>query len=353
MENDKDKNAFVFSEAIINNNEDIKDKTKWKILIADDDSDVHTLTKMVLKKFTFENIKLEFLHAYSGEETQKIVKEQPDIALVLLDVVMETEDAGLRTVKYIREDLENRFLRIILRTGQPGQAPEKDVITKYDINDYKEKTELTAQKLMTSIISSLRTYRDLRTIEKNRIGLEKIIHASTNLFDTHSFNEFATGLLTQLISILQLDENSVYLYSAGFTLTKDKGKFKVVAATGIFEEYVGKSFDDIEKPDQLDFYNNVKQAIENKKSLLNNNVYVGYFETKEKTINLVYLRGKKALDALDKQLINIFSTNVSIAFDNIHLYEKWKNNNQKLKKEIKSLKEENIILKNKLEKYKN
>ena len=96
---------------------------------------------------------------------------------------METDDAGLKVARWIRQDLKNPFVRIILRTGQPGKAPERDVIIDYDINEYKEKTELTVQKLFTTITSALRSYRDLRIIEKNRYGLEQIIKASACLFE--------------------------------------------------------------------------------------------------------------------------------------------------------------------------
>ncbi|MFS1704782.1 response regulator, partial [Alteromonas sp. AMM-1] len=121
----------------------------WKVLIVDDEPEVHAVTRLALNDFTLNGRALTFLSAYDGEEARRMFREHNDIAVVLLDVVMESDDAGLRVADYIRNDLENHFTRIILRTGQPGQAPEKDVIINYDINDYKSKTELTAQKLFT------------------------------------------------------------------------------------------------------------------------------------------------------------------------------------------------------------
>lgn len=157
--------------------EDLGSLEKWKMLVVDDDVSVHNTTKSVLKKFVYENKKLDIISAYSGKEAIEILKKDPDIAVMLLDVVMETDDAGLRVVKEVRENLGNRLIRIVLRTGQPGTAPEKDIILSYDINDYKEKAELTSLKLFTTVVASLRSYRDLATIEQNRIGLEKIIEA--------------------------------------------------------------------------------------------------------------------------------------------------------------------------------
>ena len=119
----------------------------WKLLIVDDEEEVHVITRMVLEGLSFSGKGLTFLSAYSAQEAREILLEQRDIAVILLDVVMETGQAGLELVEIIRSELGNRMVRIILRTGQPGQAPEREVITRYDINDYKHKTELTAQKL--------------------------------------------------------------------------------------------------------------------------------------------------------------------------------------------------------------
>src|SRR5205807_6295833 len=129
----------------------------------------------------------------------------PDIAVVLLDVVMETDDAGLMLVDHIRSALKNETVRIILRTGQPGQAPERRVIVEFDINDYKAKTELTADKLFTSLTASLRGYQQLQRMVETRRGLEIIIDAASTLFDFKSMQRLAEGVLTQMTSLLNVD----------------------------------------------------------------------------------------------------------------------------------------------------
>ncbi|WP_051176943.1 sensor histidine kinase [Halodesulfovibrio aestuarii] len=145
-----------------------KEPQRWRILIVDDEEEVHTVTRLVLNDFTFEGRKLDLISAYSGKESLELLRDTKDIAVVLLDVVMEDNHAGLDVAKRIREDLNNPFTRIILRTGQPGQAPENKVISELDINDYKQKAELTAQKLFVTVTTALRSFRDLKTIETNR-----------------------------------------------------------------------------------------------------------------------------------------------------------------------------------------
>ena len=149
----------------------------WRVLIVDDDVDVHVVTKFSLSNACFMGRRLSFLHAYSGEEAIAVLRGTPDIALVLLDVIMETSDAGLRVARQIREELGNKLVRIVLRTGQPGQALEHSIILDYDINDFWCKTDLTTRKLFTTVISSLRGYADLLDAEQRIAALQAALAA--------------------------------------------------------------------------------------------------------------------------------------------------------------------------------
>lgn len=143
-----------------------EEKECWKTLIVDDDPDVHDVTRHVMQHFSFDSKPLKFISAYSGKEAKSLMEEHPDIVLILLDVVMEDSQAGLKVVEYIRTALHNKLVRIVLFTGQPGEVPEESIIVEYDINDYALKTELTHKRLFTSIVSALRSYRDMWRISK-------------------------------------------------------------------------------------------------------------------------------------------------------------------------------------------
>jgi signal transduction histidine kinase len=174
---------MINTDSVIFANEQVSDIQKssdnWKVLIVDDEKDIHRVTEIALNDFQFKRRGIEFLSAYSGGEAREIIINNPDIAVILLDIVMEQDDEGLQVVKYIRETLKNRFVRIILRTGQPGHCPERDVILNYDINEYKEKFELTTQKLFTSMVSSLRSYEDIIRLDGLNTNLEGMIKART------------------------------------------------------------------------------------------------------------------------------------------------------------------------------
>lgn len=172
----------------------------WKIMIVDDDDFVHRVTLLTLGDYRFEKRRLEYLHAYSAAEARRLLAEHPDTAVIVLDVVMETENAGLEFARHVRLEARNPLVRIILRTGQPGQAPERTVITEYDINDYRNKAELSEQRLVTSITTAIRSYRDLLAVERGRLGLQGIVSASAELFTLTLVPQFLDMALEALLS---------------------------------------------------------------------------------------------------------------------------------------------------------
>ena len=310
---------FLFAE---DTEEEVQeDLGAWKILVVDDEPEVHAVTKLALSDFVFQDKKLEFLSAYSGEEAKELFKKHPDIAVVLLDVVMETDDAGLKVADYVRNHLHNQFTRIILRTGQPGQAPERDVILNYDINDYKSKTELTAQKLFTVVIATLRSYRDIMVIEENRQGLEKIIKASADLFSIRSLESFIEGIVQQLASLLGGTKDAAYITSAvagPHPIDEVEPRdFFVFTGKGEYENLEGKPLKDAVKGAELEACH---KALQNKTLVYEDEYLVAYCQGKSVHGSLLYLSGlPRKLNNLDRHLIELFSQNVQIAFDNVLL----------------------------------
>ncbi|MBF0293649.1 MAG: DUF3369 domain-containing protein [Magnetococcales bacterium] len=289
----------------------------WKLMIIDDDRDVHALSRLVLRNFRFEGRTLRFIEGYSGSDAQRLIQEHPDTAVLLLDVVMETDQAGLDVVRFIRETLGNRLVRIILRTGQPGFAPQQQVIMDYDINDYKEKIDLTDLRLVTAVITSLRSFRDLMIIEHSRQGLRKIIHATGSLFEVRSIKTLATGVLTQLVSILGLDESALYAQASGFAVNGESGLMRLYAGTGRFAACEGLPLEEAVDQEVL---GQVRQALEREESLFFGNAYVGCFRTMQGSVNLLYLKGMGDLGEWDQELIRLFAANVGLAFDNLLMH---------------------------------
>src|SRR5438477_8235413 len=215
---------------------------RWKIAIIDDDHAVHDGTRFALSDYQLNGQGLEILSAYSAAEGRQLMRSHPDVAVVLLDVIMESDTAGLNLVEFIRNELKNDTVRIILRTGQPGQAPERRVIVDYDINDYKAKTELTADKLFTALTAALRSYQQLQRMVETRRGLEIIIDAAPTLFDFRSVQRLAEGVLTQIASLLNVD-------CAGILVLREaqdaRETFSVLAGSGCYSRFIGSDVSQI------------------------------------------------------------------------------------------------------------
>jgi EAL domain-containing protein (putative c-di-GMP-specific phosphodiesterase class I) len=131
----------------------------WKVLLVDDEPAVHELSRLILDDLQFDGRGIALLSAQSAGQAREILAREDDLALVMLDVVMETDDAGLALVRHIREQRRDRLVQVVLRTGQPGMAPEREVVQHHEINGYWLKTDLTAQRLRSVVLSALRTYR--------------------------------------------------------------------------------------------------------------------------------------------------------------------------------------------------
>lgn len=301
------------------------DPGSFKVLVVDDDPSVHDLTRLALKHFSFEGRGIDVLSAYSGEAAKSLLAEHPDAALLLLDVVMESEHAGLDVVRYVREELRNRRIRIVLRTGQPGSAPESQIIAEYDINDYKEKTELTARKLFTLMHACLRSFRDICTIEDNKRSLEQIIESSTDLFRAQSLDQLTAAVLQQLDALLNLQGGFFARGSCGaqapggLALVQDEADtMQVVAATGSFSGSEGRNAWDLLPADALAM---LQLGNDSHQGRYWDDKFIGIFRSETGADRIVYLRGVRPLTDFDRHLINLFSRNAGISFENLVLRE--------------------------------
>ncbi len=286
----------------------------WRVLVVDDEPDVHSATRLALSNVVYKERPVQVLSAYSGTEGLMMLRREADIALVLLDVVMETEDAGLRLARQIREELNNHLVRVVLRTGQPGQAPEREVVLQYDINDYKNKTELSSQKLFTTVISSLRAYEGLNMIERNRAGLERILEASTDLYHVRSLREFASGVLNQVSAILDVGADGVLcvLHEAD---QPSPSTPVVVAATGAYAHMADPHSPGLAAQP---FWSSVQQAFRERRSRIEPQSAVLYVGTPEQHEFVVLVTPPLPLAELQRELLETFCDKIGWAFDNLH-----------------------------------
>lgn len=307
---------LVFSDEQINEPKHLSLKP-WQVMVVDDEPAVHEVTELVLAGFEMDGRGLKFTHCYSAKEAHAVLSAPNDIALILLDVVMESEHAGLDLARQIREDIHNLNVRIVLRTGQPGQAPEEQVIKDYDINDYKEKTDLTRRKLITIFYAGLRAYRDLMRIEHARQGLRRSIEAISQVYDSQNLRSFASAVLEQVNFLLDLNAEGLCASRlSAYTANSANGHIKVLAATQAFS---GLLVDEEVHNLPAEVQSAIQHALREKISHHADGFYAGYFKTQAGSESIIYMAFPEPINQSARELLELFSRNVAITYDGLLL----------------------------------
>lgn len=288
----------------------------WRVLVVDDDEDVHRATELALRGLLVEGRPLRLQHAHSAAEARAIVAADPDVAVMLLDVVMETEDAGLQLVRHVREDLKCEAMRIILRTGQPGYAPELDTIRSYDINDYKTKSELTRVRLFTSLTTAVRAYRQMRAHEEIRRGFEMVIQASTELTKIHGMQMFAQGVVSQLCALLNVEPTGLICAQDG--LSGESEPARIIAAAGRFSHLIQRPLRELDLPSVQEA---LSTCLAQHRSSFEPHMLL-YFSMENGRGLAAYVDVQRPLNDIDRQLLQVFCASMAVGFENVLLYDR-------------------------------
>ncbi len=319
-----DSDAVAWSEEPPTQAADLDEPEPWLVLVVDDDLDIHHATQFALYGVTIFDRRVRLLHAHNSQQAIDMLTAEANIAIVLLDVVMDTESAGLDLVRFIREDLKRGAIRIILRTGQPGFAPELDVIRRYDINDYRTKVELTRTRLLTTLTTAVRSYLQIEVIEASRRGLTQIVGASADLFSERSVARFANGVLTQLRGFMPGVVDGLVLGRSNASpndLDKDGGSGAptVLAGTGRYAALIDKPLDQISDPGLAD---QLRQALQDGVTRFSATSALLPIRMPSGETAVILVTTRRALDSADRQLVGLFATNIAIGFDNARLFER-------------------------------
>ncbi|TEW52039.1 response regulator [Psychromonas algicola] len=288
----------------------------WKVLIIDDDEEMHAVTKLVLSSFEWDDIPLHFLSAYSAYEAELLFKEHNDIAVALVDVVMETDNAGLGLIKTIRDTLNNKETRLILRTGQPGQAPERKIIREYDISDYKNKTELSGIKLDTLMCNALRAYQSVMSLKKNKQGLEIVVASSSSLFESPTYESIVKATINYLTQLVRLCTSNVEYTLSSLGIYCNPTIFHLLETTEKFSHL--SDIHDIDKlPDAVSLL--ITQCIQEQRHIYTDNAFVMNISSSSDSSIILYFEGFLPLNEQDIALLDLFAANAKTSFDNEEL----------------------------------
>lgn len=288
----------------------------WKVLVIDDEPAIHDVTRLTLGGLQFDGHPLAILAANTATAGKAVLMVHADIAVVLLDVVMESDNAGLELVRWIRETLGNSRVRIVLRTGQPGHAPEQRVMFDYDINDYRDKTEITAQRLITTVIAALRSYRDLCTIEAHKAGLEHVLRATAALFERQSIDRFIEAVLYQLSALVSPQESAMFFRGSELGLGLAGSSPTIVAGTRRFAKFIGRPVNQVVEEE---VWQDVLMMLRTRQPVLRMTYSLFGIFRDEETWAAVFMEGLGELGTWERRLVELFCANATVALDNHRL----------------------------------
>lgn len=284
----------------------------WRIMIIDDDPDVHSATTFALNSLEIHQRPLSFLHAYSAVQAKEILKKETNIAVILLDVVMEQEDAGLQLVTVIRNELGLSEARIILRTGQPGYAPEIEAIRDFDINDYKTKSELTRTKLFTTVTAAIRSYEQICAINAQKRAADITTRSGKELIATTNLNEFSAIAVQSMVDYFRQTTINLFFLKQ----EKPHDAINIIAGNGQITHLLNTP---LKSTDNAMILQAVENCLSQQQNIHDSLHSVLYLNNTTQARYAMYVGVSNNMTAQDTRFLDAFSNNVSVCLDNVLL----------------------------------
>jgi diguanylate cyclase (GGDEF)-like protein len=291
----------------------------WHVLAVDDDPDFQDAMAFALADLELLGAPVNLMQAMSYREAAMILGERRDVAVVLLDVVMETEDAGFRLVRTLREVIGNAEIRIIMLTGEPGMAPARAVMQDCDINDYWTKSELSTERLTTVLTAAFRSYSQLRSVSRARRGLHTIVESSNALFTSKDTHELSAKILTEIASLLEVKTEGIVCVRMENSGT-GADILRIISANGRFYRNVGDQVDALEQQSVIE---RLKRSLQEQQSLRFDDGAVLLFPMLQAGADYAcYVATGRPLDDTEMELLRVFSASISHGFYNVSLFSR-------------------------------
>ncbi|MTI09031.1 EAL domain-containing protein [Curvivirga aplysinae] len=289
-------------------------KHAWCMLLVDDDESIHQRVRDEIENFRFEGCKIEVLHAYNAIEAKELLLNNAHIAVIFHDYVSDRAQASFNFVDFVRNDLGNSEIRIILRGTRYSTFTDWDLISRYDISDYRSKNDLVADKFYTTLTATLRSYKRLHEINTNRLGLEKITKHTASLMKVRSPQEFWQQLRAFMCESFPVTDDFLMLTLDG----KSNKNLRVVDSGGKYRQLPTECRLHNLHEDVVDC---ARSALSMRTKQIRSSTLTLYLETSNATQLIIFHGLKRKLRETETRLIDVFVSNAAIAFDNIELFQ--------------------------------
>lgn len=287
------------------------DDSILKVLIVDDEPTVHEITALVLKGFRYRGYRLDLVSAYSATEAKEILSDNGPFALILLDVIMETDDAGLNLARFIREELKDEMVRIILRTGEPGMVPQRQVMRDYEIDDYKEKAELTSERFDAAVTASIRTYLGFKRLEESRQGLEKILQAIREFESRETTETLENRILEQIEGVMNRTNRPG---SGSILVAHDDTGDRIITGRGSLDGLIDSDLESLEDPR---IAAQIRETIEAGSTLHDgNHIMTTLLTSSDGRRYCAYFEDLTEYGDMERYLVELYASHVNVSLDN-------------------------------------
>ena len=299
----------------------------WVVLSVEDNQPYQDVLESALQEVSFKGRKIELLRATSAASAATILSKRQDISLILLDIVMETDDAGFYLIDTIRNVIGDELVRIVVLTGQPGVKPHDKAINEYNISEYWNKTDLSADKLKSVVVSNLRTWEISQELQIARRGLQMIVDASRSLTARQDTSEFAHTVLEEIARVINVPNTGgiVCIVKTGIESLQ---LAPIVAASSHFRELIDARLENVFSIYDEDRKQRVEKAIfeawQTQQHIFENDFTLLFFDTSEHDEKqyLMLVDSPHALDSNQLNLLQAFAENISSGFVNQALMNK-------------------------------
>ena len=299
----------------------------WVVLSVEDNQPYQDVLESALQEVSFKGRKIELLRATSAASAATILSKRQDISLILLDIVMETDDAGFYLIDTIRNVIGDELVRIVVLTGQPGVKPHDKAINEYNISEYWNKTDLSADKLKSVVVSNLRTWQISQELQIARRGLQMIVDASRSLTARQDTAEFAHTVLEEIARVINVPNTGgiVCIVKTGIESLQ---LAPIVAASSHFRELIDARLENVFSVYDEDRKQRVEKAIfeawQTQQHIFENDFTLLFFDTSEHDEKqyLMLVDSPHALDSNHLNLLQAFAENISSGFVNQALMNK-------------------------------
>lgn len=288
----------------------------WKILIADDDNFIHRMIKEMNQDIRFENKKIEFYSAYTSQEAKNLMEENEDMALILLDVFIEEQNSGLNLVEYIREELKNSDIRIVLMTGKGSITLQEQAILNYDINGYEIKSDLFSKKMNTVILSTLRSYRDINKIKNNKLVMGKVVESISKLYETNSIEEFLSGSLDYISSVINQAQGQRACSINSFAAVKQgqTNIFNILDGRGRYAKSINNRIRETVSESDLA---KISKIYKNGDHEFFDDCYISRYISSGGNEVIIFIETDCKIENIDIELLDVFHKSISATFDSL------------------------------------